>query len=269
MTFKDELHLRLLGPGTYHPNHPKGVEIHDHFRNSAAFSSKVANHLIDRPTDNQLAPNEYFAALDKIGSVKVHEPTQQNSAFRSTSTRFVTREASNTETEESEHLTMSDLKTWHRTRLTVPPKDRVDTGTCANMIGSKASKTDGADRIYDAWPDTQTRIKRMPLKMRYSDSNPVARFPDNVVKSRYTKESKPMGPASYKIKRNGLVVKDKHKASSAFKSKTQRFKTKKEPLINYTGWNYNHSTMRKAYWSGGGTGSGAFETSHGLKRFAW
>ena len=264
MTFADAEHLRLLAPNTYHPNHLKAIEIHDPFRASSAFASKAANHVIDKPTDNPLGPNEYFADINQLNSVKIHEPKHQNHAFKSKSHRFKTKIASNTNTEAKEWITMEDLRHWAKTTRTIAPKDRVDTAVAAKLIGSKESRTDGADKVYDTEPDLSTRIKRMPLKMQYSHSNPVARFPDNITKSRYFKESNPMGPGSYKIKRKGVTVKDRHKNSSQFKSTTPRFQTKREPLVNYAGWNYNHKTFQKKYWSGGGH----FDVGHGLKRFS-
>jgi len=263
--------MQLLGPGTYHPNHPRGVELHDPFRNSAAFSSKTTNHLIDFSTDNTLSPSEYFLKKGQ-DSCKIHDPAHQNNAFKSTSSRFNTLVSSNTESELKREITMDDFKDWNKTKRTIAPKDRVDTAVTCNAIGSKESRRDGADKIYDTEPSLQERIKRMSgMRMSHSstckDSMSTKRFPDTLVKSRYTRESKPMGPASYKIKRKGIVVKDQNKASSSFKSTTARFKTKREPLVNYAGWNYNHQSMRKAYWSSNEGGGGYFNTSHGLKRF--
>lgn len=195
----------------------------------------------------------------------VHEPAHQTGTFQSKSRRFSTRESDNTESELNREVTMDDFKEWNRSRKTIPPKDRVDTAVTCNSIGSKGLQTQGADKIYDVEPDLESRIKRMPgMRMAYKQhtkaSTASARFPDNIVKTRYVRESKPMGPASYKIQSKGTLARDKSKGSSSFKSTSSRFPTKRTPFIDL----YNHGRVTSAWASQSG---GHFQTSHGLQRF--
>lgn len=285
-----ERHGKVLGPGQYNPQFPKGIELRDVTRPSSTFKSTTGrldpSAQISTPGPAKAGrtgpdPGEHDISAKAMGTWPEldKDPHLETSAFSNAVPRFTSKPslAANTKTEERFSPSDLDPKKWSEAQTEFPTKSRRKSIFPAKEHHHHWSRRGcAADKVYDPHPNMSTNVF---VKQRTARNNATnfslssARWDSD---SRRTKRAADSGgPGKYRPKSTGdmQVSNSRHSYHSQFKSRVDRFdgpgsylKTNRK-LVDFWGWNYTHKSVNSRMWSAPGSG-GNFARNCSKSRFA-
>ena len=227
-------HGPSLGPGHYNPAYAKGIELKDVARPSSMFKSATRRMVAPSPSYN-LSPGQYIFDTSSVG---VRDKKRQNASMNSKKNRFAAAYGSH-ENRPSDGFSVVDMDNsrWSRGSAYVSNTSREGP--------EKMRKSEAPDVMYDwaAADALEQRIARMP-KMNFTTQGKAKRFPEVITANPEHEPARMsgIGPGSYF--KSAPKANSNPQATSSFRSGTRRFRAKKQPIVDFWGFNISQVICR-------------------------
>lgn len=224
-------HGPSLGPGQYNPQYTRGIELKDIARQSSMFKSSTRRMVAPAPSHN-LSPGQYLLT----SSVGVRDKKRQLASFASKKKRFAGAYGMH-ENRESDGFSVVDIDNARWTKGTAY------VSTTARQGPEKMRASEAPDVMYDWYQRTELKQRMLDSekKMSFTAQSKAKRFPEMITANPEHEPARMggVGPGSY-FKPPPKTASSVQPTSS-FKSGTRRFRTKKQPIVDFWGFNISQS----------------------------